>query len=439
MPTVSKEIEYLVNQGVISGYPDGKFRPNQPITRQQVAAMLVKALKLDVKNRPNPGFKDVSKNAYYYSAIAAVADERIIRGANGKFMPSEFVTRAQMAAIIRRAFELKQSWTQQYLDVEKNYWAYSDINAMYENGIASGNSGKGHNHFAPDDVNTRGQFSVFLARALNSKLTMPRYMNGINFEPSLPVQQVGKWKFDLTSEKLIAINVETGEEIQMFEEGQVTTSMKSSLQYHSNNQMSFDDVVIEFDEEADLGLVKRSYGDLLIFPILLKGSAFSESIRTYLAVELDSNQIIDPSRKFYQYETYFLTNLQHSKFNLHGIVTWRYLSNVRPVGNGDVKVGYYYANTPIVDIVIKDDRVAHGHLTPNLRDFQSIQVDGSRIFYCNSTGFYSMYHDGSQRKQLLEGTVQSFKIEGTTIFVNMVSGEQYKLNYTGSSVEKVLN
>ena len=48
----TKEIMYLYDKHIIGGYPDGTFKPNQPITRAQAAAMLLKALDIKVIDKP---------------------------------------------------------------------------------------------------------------------------------------------------------------------------------------------------------------------------------------------------------------------------------------------------------------------------------------------------------------------------------------------------
>jgi hypothetical protein len=423
------EISYLIQQGMISGYSDGTFRPNDPITRGQVAGMMVQALKLDLKNRPNPEFKDVSEKSYYYSAIAAVADEGIIRGSNGEFRPGDHVTRAQMAAILRRAFGYKLEFNQLFIDVEKTYWAFGDINSIATNGITWGKSG---HVFEPGELTTRAQFSVFLARALNSKLSLYPLTQGINGAEPASTVQLGKWNFTLTSEALISKNVETNEEIEIVDEERVTFWMKIDLKNQLNK--SLDDLKVDFDVHAN---IHNHYGGLTL-PIILKSAAFQKPIRSYLTMEVDPKLLENPNAdlKFHGYYSYPFESFGYSKFNLHRILSYRFLGNVRSAPNGDVKVGIYSregqihtAPKLITDILIKNDRIENGNSDRGLRDFRSFQSDGSRIFFYNSTGMYSMYYDGSNRKLLLEGDIHSFDIDGTKILVKLVSGKLVEVTY----------
>ncbi|MDV2886383.1 S-layer homology domain-containing protein [Alkalihalophilus pseudofirmus] len=161
-------ISELSSAGVIGGYRDGYFRPNQIITRQQAAAMLVSALELDIENRPTPTFVDMPSDPRMQKIIATVADEGILNGSGNRFRPGEPVNRAQMAAILSRSFAREQGG--QYVlfrDVEEDHWARGPIVRVASNGIAGGY--REDLTFRPSEATTRAQFSVFLVRALNEE------------------------------------------------------------------------------------------------------------------------------------------------------------------------------------------------------------------------------------------------------------------------------
>ncbi|GAE26468.1 hypothetical protein JCM9140_2537 [Halalkalibacter wakoensis JCM 9140] len=158
----------LSSQGIISGYPDGAFRPNQVITRQQAAAMLVKALDLNIENRPNPGFVDMPSNKNMQKMIAAVADEGILNGSGNRFRPGETVSRAQMAAILSRSFAPEEGGQfVLFRDVKNDHWARGPIRRVASHGIAGGY--RSDLTFRPSEATTRAQFSVFLERAINEE------------------------------------------------------------------------------------------------------------------------------------------------------------------------------------------------------------------------------------------------------------------------------
>ncbi|MFD2707098.1 S-layer homology domain-containing protein [Salibacterium lacus] len=162
------EITYLAGEGVISGYPNGEFRPGNEVTRSQAALMIAASLNLETGDRPNPGFEDVDESSHAYEAIAAVADEGIINGDDGAFMPNEPLTRGQMAAVLTRAYSLNADGSaRDFADIEKDYIFYQDIQALAGSNITTGYAKD--NTFRPGESTTRAQFSVFTARAMNEE------------------------------------------------------------------------------------------------------------------------------------------------------------------------------------------------------------------------------------------------------------------------------
>ncbi|MFE8696435.1 S-layer homology domain-containing protein [Cytobacillus sp. FJAT-53684] len=161
------EIDYLFGKNIISGYPNGNFGPNDNVKRIDAAAMVVKALNLNTTNRPNPQFKDISRSTVGFDVIATVVDEGIFTGTDGSFYPNKTLTRAEMAAIINRAFKLEKKSTKvTFKDVNSKFWGYLDIQNLVGHKITEGFP---NNTFQPSNPTTRAQFSVFLTRALKGK------------------------------------------------------------------------------------------------------------------------------------------------------------------------------------------------------------------------------------------------------------------------------
>jgi hypothetical protein len=159
------EIQYWSELGVINGYGDGSFKPEQSLKRAHAAILLAKAMKLDTSQPVNPGFSDVPADHMYYKEIATIAKMGIVTGKpDGRFDPNGTLTRAQMAAILTRAYDLKGTLPQSFADVPNDYWAYKEISALAANGITTGY--KEDNTFRPQNAVTRAQFSAFLYRIL---------------------------------------------------------------------------------------------------------------------------------------------------------------------------------------------------------------------------------------------------------------------------------
>ncbi|RXJ02951.1 hypothetical protein DS745_05040 [Anaerobacillus alkaliphilus] len=157
-------ISMLNDRNVITGMFDGSFRPNQSITREQAAIMLVRELGIKLDNRPDPGFADVTKSTPNYNVIAAVADEGLFTGKTGnRFEPRETLTRAEMAVILQRAYKLNGVSDVTFKDVASKHWANGAIQALAANDVTKGFP---DGTFKPSSDTTRAEFSVFLSRLI---------------------------------------------------------------------------------------------------------------------------------------------------------------------------------------------------------------------------------------------------------------------------------
>lgn len=103
------EIYYLVEGGITSGVSETRFVPEQQVTRVQAAAMLGRTLNLNGEQRAT-NFKDVGKNNFASGYIQQLVDKKIISGyPDGSFKPNNTLSRGEMAVLIGRAFEYKSS------------------------------------------------------------------------------------------------------------------------------------------------------------------------------------------------------------------------------------------------------------------------------------------------------------------------------------------
>ncbi|HWO98321.1 MAG TPA: S-layer homology domain-containing protein [Bacillus sp. (in: firmicutes)] len=158
------EIDYLMGEGIIRGYQDETFKPNNHVTNSQAAIMLVRALKLNTYNPPNPGFSDVSPAHPAYKEIAAAVNAGLFPGGE-TFHPNESISRESMARALVNAFKLQGTKSFSFSDVPASYWAYPYIAKLAENDITTGYS---DGTFKPKNNVTRAQFAAFTARALSS-------------------------------------------------------------------------------------------------------------------------------------------------------------------------------------------------------------------------------------------------------------------------------
>ncbi|MFC8055358.1 S-layer homology domain-containing protein [Bacillus cereus] len=153
----------LKEKNIVAGYGNGIFGFGDSITRGQVARMLYAYLKpADAPNLPNP-YTDV-KGHMFEKEILTLSKAGIISGfGDGKFAPDNVLTREQLASVLTKAFNFKATSTTTFQDVDKNYWATNAISALQENKIAAGT---GDNLFKPKSIVTREQYTQFLYNAI---------------------------------------------------------------------------------------------------------------------------------------------------------------------------------------------------------------------------------------------------------------------------------
>ncbi len=103
----------LAAQGIVSGYADGTFRPEEPVSRQQFAKMIVKALRVSIGGTEVCPFPDVvggmdpSDPLYPDKYVAVCAAQGITQGyANGTFGPYDAILRQQLVSMVARAAAL---------------------------------------------------------------------------------------------------------------------------------------------------------------------------------------------------------------------------------------------------------------------------------------------------------------------------------------------
>jgi hypothetical protein len=157
----------LAKRNLISGYKDGTFKPDAAITRGQAASIIAKLLKLDTKNiKKDPGFTDVSSQHSNFGAIAAVAEKGIFSGyADGRFGPNDKITRAQMASILIKAFDFHY-YSYSYLespfkDIEKLASHQDSVYTLYRLRVTSGTS---PTTYSPNHPISRAQAAVLITK-----------------------------------------------------------------------------------------------------------------------------------------------------------------------------------------------------------------------------------------------------------------------------------
>lgn len=133
----------------------------------EVALRLAEGLGLDMTDTNSP-FVDVKSSDKIAGAATALEKLGIFEGnEQGKFNPNSPITRAQMAKVLTVAFNLKvtENRSLQFKDVRNNHWAHDYIATIAAKGITIG---KGNGLYGPNDYVTLTQLQTFINRSINS-------------------------------------------------------------------------------------------------------------------------------------------------------------------------------------------------------------------------------------------------------------------------------
>jgi hypothetical protein len=161
----AENIGRLVAADINQGFSDGTFRPALSVNRQQMASFVTRALDLPVPTRP-VAFADVSPSNVHYDNIQALAAAEITLGCGGgRFCPNDPVTREQMASFLTRGLDLPAPTTPiNFSDVSRTNVHRSNIQALAGAEITLGCGG---DRFCPADPVRRDQMASFLIRGLD--------------------------------------------------------------------------------------------------------------------------------------------------------------------------------------------------------------------------------------------------------------------------------
>ncbi len=145
----------------INGYGDQTFRPNQPLTRAEAVVLLDRVYKWEY-TRNILNFTDLSSNHWAYESIKKASAKNLVTGYKDQtFRPNQALTRAEMAALVARVkgIEYNNSIIFPYQDVKIEDWYYPYIAALFEKGLISKDTS-----FRPNQLATRAEFVYLLAK-----------------------------------------------------------------------------------------------------------------------------------------------------------------------------------------------------------------------------------------------------------------------------------
>jgi DNA-binding beta-propeller fold protein YncE len=172
-----EEVEACCDADIVRGYPNGLYRPNVAVTRDQMAVYVSRALAQGDENVPEfagaPTFPDVGTEHWALDHVEYAVSQNVVAGyPDGYYRPQYEVTRDQMAVYIARSLvapageaalaDYVAADPRNFPDVASDFWAYTHIEYCVENGVVQGYL---DGYYHPEYVVTRDQMAVYIARA----------------------------------------------------------------------------------------------------------------------------------------------------------------------------------------------------------------------------------------------------------------------------------
>lgn len=192
----------------IQGYPDNTVKPQNNITREEVAAVFFRLLDPEFRETirtMKTDFLDISEGDWSLKHIATLANGKIIEGyPDGNFRSGSFITRAELAAIAARFDKLEQPGEKTFTDT-KGHWAEKYILSSAQKGWVQGYE---DGSFKPDQYITRAEFVTLVNNVLGRKVQKEHILPEARQFPDL---EKSKWYYEAMQE---AINSHDYERIE---------------------------------------------------------------------------------------------------------------------------------------------------------------------------------------------------------------------------------
>ncbi|UVI29934.1 S8 family peptidase [Paenibacillus spongiae] len=161
-------IVQLSSLGIIGGSGSYRFNPDRSITRAEAVSMLARTLSPAAAKAGPMSFTDVKTGHWANASIMRSVRSGWVGGyVDGTFKPDQPITREEMAVILSRAWELREvrPTRSPFGDVDQKRWSSAALNTMKLKNWVSGYQG---NRFMPEETASRAEFAAVLQRALGS-------------------------------------------------------------------------------------------------------------------------------------------------------------------------------------------------------------------------------------------------------------------------------
>lgn len=182
-------IQQLGERKLLTGYPDGSFRPNSTVTRAEAAVLMLNAFPNAAIKRDLVIFKDVSSNYWGYKAINTAYQKGFFSGYPGNlFQPNQAIPRAQIIGVV--AGGKNYSSVSNSAQILQRYFEDANLIPNYaQSAIAAGTINSivvnypDVKKLKPQATATRGEVAALMCRALNIYAVPPQYIAGVEVQP----------------------------------------------------------------------------------------------------------------------------------------------------------------------------------------------------------------------------------------------------------------
>lgn len=161
-----EHVKSLLEKSVISGYPDKTFRPDNKISRAEFSKLVCAFLNIKENNESNIIYSDINSSEWFAPYIYALSNQNIVTGYNGKFMPNENISRQDAAVILFRSIKDKLNASANTVDFSDNedidIYAKEAVSTLAANKIIQGSE----NTFLPRHDLTRAEAAVIINKAI---------------------------------------------------------------------------------------------------------------------------------------------------------------------------------------------------------------------------------------------------------------------------------
>lgn len=255
-------VDYWTTENAVNGYQDGSFRPDNKVTRGEVAQIIAKILNLLPTSNTNP-FKDVAIDDWYYNAILACYDHGIIIGFPDKTArANDAITREQAFVMISRITNVTPNAAAAGLFVDNKQassWAVGAIGALVGAGVLDGYKTASGTEVRPQNDVTRAEFLKLLAtvdKSSNVGYTVGTRKAAETEVPDQPII-IPAIAVSTTTPKpqnfkvIVSVKKDAEEAVEIINTTTADTAVLANLYNHiENGRKSGNDYVAKFGLEA---------------------------------------------------------------------------------------------------------------------------------------------------------------------------------------------